>query len=106
VYLGGRMARLYKDEPEVFVADFEGNLISVCYLSPDNHLGTMVHESARDDQNWWTTTLLPDPEAGIEVEFVFHRVEPPLHKQRRERLRAGKEGPAKEAAEPREEGKR
>ena len=58
VYLGGRMAQLYKGDPEVYIADLEGNLVSVCYLTPDNHLATMVHERARDDQNWWTTKLL------------------------------------------------
>lgn len=90
VYLGGRMAKIYKDEPEVYIADFEGNLISICYLSPDNHLATMVHDNARDDQNWWTTTLLPPPET--EVQFVFHRVMPALHVEREKRLQ-------KEAAE-------
>ena len=89
IYLGGRMAQLYRNEPEVYVADFEGNLVSVCYLSPDNHLGTMVHENARDDQNWWLTTTLPPPDT--EVEMVFHRQEPKLHVERRELL-------AKEAA--------
>ncbi|MFK7741064.1 MAG: YdjY domain-containing protein [Planctomycetota bacterium] len=74
VYLGGRMAVLYKGEPEVYMADLEGNLVSVCYLTPDNHLATMVHERARDDQNWWTTTALPEP--GTPCEFVFHRNEP------------------------------
>lgn len=85
VYLGGRMAKIYKDEPEVYIADFEGNLVSVCYLSPDNHLGTLVHENARDDTNWWTTTLVPPPDT--EVEFVFHRVMPPLHVEREKRLK-------------------
>ncbi|MCA8964911.1 MAG: hypothetical protein H6838_11275 [Planctomycetes bacterium] len=96
VYLGGRMAQLYKNEPEVFVADFEGNFVSVCYLSPDNHLGTMVHERARDDQNWWITDLLPPPETAVEV--VFHKQEPQLHVERRKRLAAAKakEGEAKE----------
>ena len=103
VFLGGRMARLYKDEPEVYVADFEGNLISVCYLSPDNHLGTMVHKDARDDQNWWITSVLPDPELEIEVQLVFHRVEPALHKEREKRLRREAEEAAKKPAEPREE---
>ncbi|MBL8732388.1 MAG: hypothetical protein JNN13_08470 [Planctomycetes bacterium] len=84
VYLGGRMARLYKNEPEVYVADFEGNLVSTCYMSPDNHLATMVHPNARDDQNWWTTNLLPA--AGTEVEFVFHHNEPKLQVERRQRL--------------------
>lgn len=84
IYLGGRMAKIYRDEPEVYVADFEGNLISVCYLTPDNHLGTMVHANARDDQNWWTTKLLPAP--GTEVQFVFHRKEPQIHRDRAARL--------------------
>lgn len=102
VYLGGRMAQIYKNEPEVYIADFEGNLVSICYLSPDNHLATMVHEQARDDQNWWTTTLVPPPDT--EVEFVFHRVQPKLHVERTKRLQeaaeAAKQKAAKEGAEP------
>lgn len=86
IYLGGRMAQIYKNDPEVYVADLEGNLISVCYLSPDNHLGTMSHERARDDQNWWTTTTTPEP--GTPVEFIFHAIEPPLHVERVKRLKA------------------
>lgn len=89
VYLGGRMAQLYTDDPEVYIADFEGNLISICYLTPDNHLGTMVHERARDDQNWWTTNKLPEP--GTAMEFTFHAVASPLHVKRQERLRAAKQ---------------
>jgi hypothetical protein len=84
IYIGGRMASLYKGEPEEFVADFEGNLVSVCYLTPDNHLATMKHERARDDQNWWITDLLPPP--GTEVRFVFHKEKSELHKAREKRL--------------------
>jgi hypothetical protein len=84
IYLGGRMAQLYKDDPEVYIADFEGNLISICYLTPDNHLATLVHERARDDQNWWTTKDLPEP--GTEVSFVFHSKKPKLHAARVARL--------------------
>ena len=84
VFLGGRMARIYKDEPEVFVADFEGNLLSICYLAPDNHLGTMRHERSRDDQNWWISELAPKP--TTKVEMVFHKQETALHKERRARL--------------------
>tara|TARA_R110002094_G_scaffold28773_4_gene41742 strand:- start:931 stop:1770 length:840 start_codon:yes stop_codon:yes gene_type:complete len=84
IFLGGRMAQLYKGDPEVYIADLEGNLISVCYLSPDNHLGTMSHERARDDQNWWTTTKLPEP--GTAIEFIFHAIEPALHVEREKRL--------------------
>ena len=102
IYLGGRMAQLYKNDPEVYIADFEGNLISVCYLSPDNHLGTMSHERARDDQNWWTTTKLPEP--GTAVEFVFHATEPALHVEREKRLRAAEKKAAAEAAEKKADG--
>lgn len=96
IYLGGRLAQLYRDEPEVFVADFEGNLVSVCYLTPDNHLGTMAHANARDDQNWWMTKLVPAPET--EVEFVFHRAMPKLHQERLQRLKAKAAG--QKAASP------
>ena len=84
VYLGGRMARIYKNDPEVYVADYEGNLISICYLMPDNHLATMVHERARDDQNWWTTNKVPEPET--KVQFVFHSKRTKLHEARSKRL--------------------
>ena len=84
IYLGGRMAQIYKNDPEVYVADLEGNLISVCYMSPDNHLGTMSHEGARDDQNWWATNKLPEP--GTAVKFIFHAIKPALHVTREKRL--------------------
>ena len=96
IYLGGRMASLYKGEPEEFVADFEGNLVSVCYLTPDNHLATMKHERARDDQNWWLTDLVPPP--GTEVRFVFHKSKTELHKAREKRL-AEQDAQAKKDAE-------
>jgi len=89
IYLGGRMAQIYRNEPEVYIADFEGNLISICYLSPDNHLATMVHQNARDDRNWWTTNLLPEAETA--VDFVFHRGESKLHGERKRRLEKERE---------------
>lgn len=103
VYLGGRMAAIYRNEPEVYVADFEGNLISVCYLSPDNHLGTMSHKDARDDQNWWLTNKLPPAERPVEL--VIHRVRPKLHEQREARLKQEAEAEAKENAAGGEGGK-
>lgn len=105
IYLGGRMASLYRDEPEVFVADFEGNLVSACYLSPDNHLGTMRHERARDDQNWWLTDKCPAP--GTEIEFTIHRHKPPLVVERERRLHAkeGKDGDAGRTDKDKDEGK-
>jgi hypothetical protein len=62
----------------------EGNLVSTCYMSPDNHLATMVHKDARDQQNWWFTDKMPPHDT--EVQLVFHRVEPELHKERQKRL--------------------
>lgn len=95
VYLGGRMARIYKNDPEVYVADYEGNLISICYLMPDNHLATMVHERAPDDQNWWTTNLVPEPETKLS--FVFHKQRTKLHEARAKRLEAARKAKEKEA---------
>jgi hypothetical protein len=109
VYLGGRMAPLYKNEPEVYVADFEGNLISTCFMHPNNHLVTMVHPRSRNEQNWWITELAPKP--GTQARLVFHKVQPKVSKDREARLAAearkeveqgGKE-PAK--AEPGKSGK-
>jgi hypothetical protein len=84
IYLGGNMAPMYRDEPPVFMGDYEGNLISVVYKSPPNHLVTMHHERANDDQIWWYTEACPP--IGTPVEFVIHRQEPAAHKARRERL--------------------
>jgi hypothetical protein len=102
IYLGGRMASLYKDEPEVYVADIEGNLVSICYLAPDNHLGTMRHERARDDDNWWLTEKVPP--AGTEVQFVFHKQKTKLHEEREKRL-AEAERKAKEEGTGKDPGK-
>ncbi len=90
VYLGGRMGQLYRNEPEVFVADFEGNLVSACYMTPDNHLVTIVHERGRDQHNWWLTSKAPEPDT--EVQITIHRQQPKLHQEREARL-------AKETAE-------
>lgn len=84
VFLGGRHASLYKGEPEVFVADFEGNLVSCCYLLPHNHLVTMKHERSPDDQNWWIADAMPPP--GTKARFTFHREMPQVSKDRETRV--------------------
>jgi len=84
VYLGGRMAQMYRGEPEVYMADFEGNLISVCYKHPHNHLLTMVHERARDEMNWAIAPACPPP--GTEVSLIFHRHKPKLVAAREARV--------------------
>lgn len=86
IYLGGRMHALYRGEAPVFVGDYEGNIVSVCYLRPANHLVTMRHERAPDDQNWWKTELCPPVETKMQL--IFHVDEPAIVKARRERLAA------------------
>ncbi len=100
IYIGGRMAAPYRGEPEVFIADLEGNLMSCCYLDPSNHLVTLRHERARSDQNWWVTDACP--EAGTEMVLTIHTQKPKLAVEREARLAkeraAGKQpkGPPKD----------
>ncbi len=61
IYFGGRMAPLYRGEPPVFVADYEQNIISNCYMLPSNHLITIRHEDGLDDTMWWPNTKLLPP---------------------------------------------
>jgi hypothetical protein len=84
VYLGGRMAQMYRGDPEVFMADYEGNLISVCYKHPNNHLLTMVHERARDEMNWAIAPSCPAP--GTEIALTFHRHKPKIIAEREARV--------------------
>ena len=70
VYFGGRMAPLYRNEAPVFVADYEENLVSLCYMKPDNHLITIDHDAARDDKIWWPNIKLLPPR-GTPVKMLF-----------------------------------
>lgn len=94
IYLGGNMAPLYRDEPPVFVADFEGNYVSIVYKSPPNHLVTMKHERANDDQIWWVSDLVP--RTGTEVELIAHRNKTKLHIERDARIAARKKAAEKD----------
>jgi hypothetical protein len=85
VYLGGRMAQMYRGDPEVFMADYEGNLISVCYKHPNNHLLTMVHERARDEMNWAKSPSCPIP--GTEIALTFHGRKPKIVAEREARVK-------------------
>lgn len=87
IFLGGRMAALYRGDPPVFVADYEGNMVSICYLDPPNHLATMKHERARDDMIWWRTEKCPAP--GVEVKVTFHKNKPKAVEEREKRLKGG-----------------
>lgn len=99
IYLGGRMAPLNRGEPEVYVADFEGNLVSLIYTTPDNHLGTLKHERSRDDENWTMTERMPAH--GVQVKFTFHKTKPALVQEREARL-AREASEAKKGDAPKE----
>ena len=70
IYFGGRWAPLYKGEPPVYVADYEENLISVCYMDPSNHLITIRHEHGLDDTRWWPNFRLLPPK-GTPIKFYI-----------------------------------
>jgi len=61
IYFGGRMAPLYRGEPPVYIADYEQNIISNCYMMPSNHLITIKHKNGLDDTMWWPNTKLLPP---------------------------------------------
>ena len=72
VYIGSRMARLYKGEAPQYMADVEQNLISNYYVMPDNQLVTVVHEHAWDDGIWFPAVDRL-PAKGHLVTFIFSR---------------------------------
>jgi len=61
IYFGGRWAPLYRGERPVYVADYEENLISVCYMDPGNHLITIKDENGLDQGRWWPNFYLLPP---------------------------------------------
>lgn len=84
VYLGGRMGPLNRGEPDVFLCDYAGNVFSVIYRDPANHLVTMSHERASDDQVWWLTRRVPEP--GTKAELTLHLTKPKIHVEREKRI--------------------
>ncbi|MHC4813608.1 MAG: YdjY domain-containing protein, partial [Planctomycetota bacterium] len=105
IYLGSRMVQFYRGEPEVFAADMEGNLVSTCYMRPKNHLLTMVHERARDDQNWWLSAACPQP--GTKMKLTFHLRKPKVIAAREKRVKdiKGEAAPLPDPASRRVPGK-
>jgi hypothetical protein len=72
IYFGGQMAPLLRNEPPVFVADFEENLVSICHMKPDNHLVTVDHDGAGDDKVWWPNQKVV-PQRGTDARIIFSR---------------------------------
>lgn len=72
VYLGSRFVRPHKDAPELFAAQGEGNLISLCIFEPANHLLTGADPDSDDEQIWFANVFLLPP-AGHPVTVTFTR---------------------------------
>ena len=70
IYLGGRMAPLHRNEPPVFITDYAQNFVSAYYVFIPNHLITIHHKRAVNDQNWWPNNSLLPPR-GTEVDLIF-----------------------------------
>lgn len=99
VFLGGRMGQLYKNEPAVFIGDYEGNLISSCYMSPENHIATISHPRGPDDHNWVPNpATVPPP--GSKATLVFHKQQPALCKARDARIAAQSRPSAPQRVDP------
>ncbi|MCH2112260.1 MAG: YdjY domain-containing protein [Planctomycetes bacterium] len=72
VYLGSRFIRAHKDAPELFAADAEGNLVSLVYFHPANHLLTGSDPQA-DNQYIWFPNHWILPEINTPVTLWFSR---------------------------------
>jgi hypothetical protein len=72
VYLGSRFVRPHKDAPELFAAQGEGNLVSLCIFEPANHLLTGADPESDDEQIWFSNVFLLPP-AGHPVTVTFAR---------------------------------
>jgi len=72
VYLGSRFIRPHKDAEEFFAAEGEGNLISVCYFDPANHLVTGSDPEAGNQYVWYPNIFLM-PERGSSARLLFSR---------------------------------
>lgn len=70
VYLGSRMIKPHKDAKEFFAAEGEGNVISVVYFSPANHLMTGSDPMAENQYVWFPNIFLM-PEIGAPVRLLF-----------------------------------
>jgi len=72
VYLGSRFIRAHKDAPELYAAEAEGNLVSLVYFNPANHILTGADPEA-DNQYVWYPNLYLIPELDHPVRILFSR---------------------------------
>jgi hypothetical protein len=72
VYLGSRFVKPHKDAAELFAAQGEGNLVSLCIFEPANHLLTGADPDSDDEQIWYPNVFLLPP-VGHPVTITFAR---------------------------------
>jgi len=72
VYLGSRFFKPHKDAPELFAAEAEGNLVSLCNFNPPSHLLTGADPEAENQYIWYPNVYLL-PEIGHPVKVLFSR---------------------------------
>lgn len=78
VYLGSRFVRPHKDAPELFAAQGEGNLVSLCIFEPANHLLTGSDPDSDNQDAWYSNIfLLPPMGHPVKVIFARERIDPP-----------------------------
>lgn len=81
VYLGSRFLRPHPDAEELFAAEATGNLVSLVYFDPPNHLLTGADPDADNQYIWYPNLyLLPPLGTGVRLLFSRERLErrPPL----------------------------
>lgn len=76
VFLGSRFIRPTRRAPEVFGADIEGNVISVCYFAAGNQVFTNPHPLAKDPVFWPNFSLLPEFGTAVTVVLCTRPGEP------------------------------
>lgn len=74
IYLGSRFIKPHKDAEEYFAAEGEGNLISVVYFKPANHLVTGADPEAENQYIWYPNIFLM-PAIDAPVRLLFSRKE-------------------------------
>lgn len=74
IYLGSRFIKPHKDAEEYFAAEGEGNLISVVYFKPANHLMTGADPEAENQYIWYPNIFLM-PAIDAPVRLLFSRKE-------------------------------
>jgi hypothetical protein len=72
VFLGSRFATLRANEPEVFVADAEGNLINLSFFFEGNTLLTAALDECIEQTIWAANAWLVPPR-GEPVRLFFSR---------------------------------